>query len=101
MPKVHQEKCQIIKHIDSRNLVVEFDAIEKPGSILGQIDIAQMKIAVAAPDHPRSFAAVQLSAMTFECCPERIAECRDFGFGKHVTGCKTTLVDVKHGLDIG
>jgi hypothetical protein len=31
-PEVHQEKCEVVQHVDTRDFIVELDTIEEGGS---------------------------------------------------------------------
>ena len=51
MDKVHQQEGEIIKYVDHRDRVTEFNGVEQRGLAVVKTDIAQMQIAVTAP-HP-------------------------------------------------
>lgn len=48
--EIHQQKCQIVKHIDTGESVVEFDGIKENRPVREYYDVVQMKIAVTSPD---------------------------------------------------
>ena len=49
LDQIHQQKRDIVKHVDAGHRVVELDAVERRRAILEQADIAKVKIAVTAP----------------------------------------------------
>ena len=49
MFEIHQQKGEIVKHVDAGQRVGEFEAVEQGRLAIEQADVAQMQIAVAAP----------------------------------------------------
>src|SRR6516162_11412904 len=49
MLEIHQQKGEIIKHVDRSELVREFEAIEQGRPAVEQADVAEMEVTVAAP----------------------------------------------------
>ena len=56
MPQVHQKEGKVVKHVDCREPIVEFDRIEKPGLSLPTHDILEMQVAMTAADEPFALA---------------------------------------------
>src|SRR4051794_32223753 len=50
MSEIHQEKGEVIEHVDGREVLVELEAIEQGGLALEHADVAQDEIAMAAAD---------------------------------------------------
>ena len=53
--EVHQQERQIVKHVDARETVVEFDAVENDRASVDFGDVAEMQVAVAVA-HPAGVA---------------------------------------------
>ena len=49
MPEIHDQKGEIVENIRDSKRLVELDCIEENGRTIDQGDIAQMKVAMAAP----------------------------------------------------
>ena len=50
MPEIHEQEGKVIEYVDRSDLVIEFDAVEELRLTVQEADIAQMQIAMAAPD---------------------------------------------------
>ena len=48
-PEIHEQEGQVVKDVDGRNVVGEFDAVEGCRFALKEADIAKVQIAVAGP----------------------------------------------------
>ncbi|MSP52498.1 MAG: hypothetical protein EXQ91_08950 [Alphaproteobacteria bacterium] len=48
MPKVHKEKCKVVRDVDASERVVELDRIEGGRLAIDEANVAEMEIAVAA-----------------------------------------------------
>lgn len=46
MLEIHQQKSEVVKGVDDRQIVIEFDGIDQGGRSVEQANIAQMEIAV-------------------------------------------------------
>ena len=49
VPKIHEQKCQIVENVDTRKALAEFDRIEEGRFSVDEADVAQVQIPVAAP----------------------------------------------------
>ena len=59
MLQIHQQKCQIVEHVDAGERVIEFEAIEEGRLTLEQADVPQVKITVAMAHLAGSATAVE------------------------------------------
>ena len=65
-PQIHQQKGEIVEHVDAGQVVVEFQAIEQNRIALEQADIAQMQVAVTVPQPACLRARVEPASLAFE-----------------------------------
>ena len=49
-PKIHQQKREVVEHIDARDVLVELHGVEQRGSAVDETDVAQVQVAVALAD---------------------------------------------------
>ena len=57
--QIHQWEGEVVEHVAGGHPVVELDGVEQNRVPVDQHDVAQMRIAVAAPDPPRAPALAQ------------------------------------------
>ena len=50
--EIHEQEGEIVEHVAAGDRVGEFDGVEEDRLAVDQRDVAQVKIAVAAPDQP-------------------------------------------------
>ena len=67
--QIHQQKCQIIEDIAGAKRFAELQRVKKDGRAFHQHNVAQMQIAVAAPDMPRRATRVHLGPEGTEGAP--------------------------------
>lgn len=65
-PKIHQKERKIIKHVASRDPLVEIDSIEQDRLPLNEGNVAQMKITMAAANLAMFLALLQQGLATRE-----------------------------------
>ena len=97
MPQIHEQESEVVQHVDSSDLVIELDAIEQPRFTIEHADVAQMQIAVAAPDLACGLTTIEQRRVTRKRGTECRVEGRRFARGKDAAGSKASLVDVEHG----
>ena len=72
--QVHQEKRQVVEHIDRGEVVVELNRVEQRGLAVQHHDVAKMQIAVALANETAGAALVQQDVVPVEHKPREIPE---------------------------
>lgn len=101
MPKIHEQKREIVERIDSRNLVVELNAVEQPRFALQQADIAQMQVTVASPDLAGDFTCIEQRCISRQIALESVFEVGKLDGVEERARGKTGHIDTQHGRHVG
>src|SRR5205085_1731592 len=90
LDQVHEQEGEIIKNVARREERIELERIEQDRASLQHHDIAEVQVAVSAPDEPLSAALGEEWPHALEFLPARSAQLLDF-IRREQTGCLTQL----------
>ena len=65
-PQIHEQKREVVEHIDARDVFVELHGVEQRGDAVDEADVAQVEIAVALAHRSLALPGVEAIGVAFE-----------------------------------
>jgi hypothetical protein len=87
MQKVHDQERQVVQHVDARQLVVEFNAIEQDRLITREEYVPEVQVPVALADPARRPAGVEEIAVPVQRLQRCIMEASARRLRDDISGC--------------
>jgi len=95
-PEIHQHEGEIVEHIRRREIVAEFQAVEQGRHAIDLADVAQVQIAMAAPDEAAARPQVEPPPDGLEGLPAGLDHRADLGLGEDGGLLQGAFIDRQH-----
>ncbi len=95
MPQIHQQKGKVVEHVDGRDRIVEFDAVEQRGSPSRRQMLRRCRSPWQRRIFPSRLAPVENICMAVDGLGERPVKAFGFFGGEDMACPETRLVDVE------